>query len=375
MLGAFKFSVFQQVLKRIPSTVRTTAPSVNLSGTSHRVYAARSRGARQLFFSHKKPLRFPALARHGVLLAGVAEAIYLSQNTPVITQQQHDELREEMILDIKRSVLKIREGLYREAEDLLHIAMGFAKQIQDYKAESYILDMLANIYFEEKKYRKAEETFKEVLRRELSTGRSEDNEAVIEISAKLAKIYAEQGHIDKAKLGFDFCLEHLEKKLENVPEDQKEAIADLLLKVVHWGSEFFLRLEDKAENSVTHATSLIEKGLDKAKQLEQTGSEAYQLLANNLSTLYAWQHRVEEAISVMKETINLAVASEHWSLASFYLNLAHIYAENNDLANAEAMAKKALETGKKNNDAAVEEEVKKLVADLELRFPGQNIKL
>lgn len=129
-------------------------------------------------------------------------------------------------------------------------------------------------------------------------------------------------------------------------------------------------METKTEDTLHAASSMLEKGLQRARELEQTGSEAYQTLSNNLSTIYAWQKRFDEAVSVMKETIKLAIASEHWSLAHFYLNLAHIYAEHNDYSNAEAHAAKALEVAKKTEDTEVEQEVKRLRDDLRKRFPN-----
>lgn len=175
---------------------------------------------------------FAAPPQRVLLFAGVAESIFLSQSTPVISEKQREGLREGMILDIKRSILKLREGLFKEAEDILHIALGVARQIEDPRGEVYILDMLANIYFEEKRYDLAEATFKDVLRRELQSGKPENTEGIIEVSAKLARLYAEQGQVDKAKSGFDFCFSHLDKKLGELEDDNKEQVVDLFLKVL-----------------------------------------------------------------------------------------------------------------------------------------------
>ena len=203
-------------------------------------------------------------------------------------------------------------------------------------------------------------------------GKPDDTEAIVEISAKLARMYAETRQFDKARAGFEFCLERLEKKLENLSEEKKEEVVDLFFKVLQWGSEFLLNVEDKADDAVVEATELIERGLEKARALEQTGSAAYQTLANNLSTLYTWQNRMDEAVTVMKETIKLAVASEHWSLSHFYLNLAHIYAENGDLTNAEITAEKALEVAKSTKDAEILAAVEKLQASLKKRLSEKN---
>ena len=234
--------------------------------------------------------------------------------------------------------------------------------------EVYILDLLANLYFEERKYEQAESIFKEVLKRELALGKPEESEGIVEVSAKLARIYGVTNQIDKARAGFDYCLNKMESLMTNLTEEKKGEVVDLFLKVLQWGSEFLLSAEDKAEDSLLEATEMIENGLEKVKQLEQTGSEAYQTLASNLSTLYSWQDRAEDAVAVMKETIKLAVASEHWSLSHFYINLAQIYAQNGDVSSAKEAANKAMETAKRTKDPAVEKDIRSLKEELEKKM-------
>ena len=301
------------------------------------------------------------------LFAGATEAILLSSTIPVKDEKQRQELHESMVLNIKKAILKLRDQEFNNAEDLLHVALGIAQQIKDEQAEIFILDLLANMYFETRDYVKAEKAFKEVLSRELSSGRPEDTESVIEISAKLAKMYAEKGDTEKAKSGFDFCIEKFEKVFAELTENNKEEVMDLYFKVVQWGSELLVDMESKSEESLKEATKLIEKALQKAKELKQTGSMSYQTLANNLSTLYAWQNRVEEAVEMMTDTIKLAMSSGHWSLGSFHLNLAHIYAEHGDFANAEIQMKKAEDWAKSRKDEILAKEIERLKEDLRHR--------
>ncbi|OWA55571.1 putative Tetratricopeptide repeat protein 19-like protein, mitochondrial, partial [Hypsibius exemplaris] len=226
-----------------------------------------------------------------LLYCGVGvELVGSTFSEPIQTaEEKQKQLKEDMIMDIKRAILFLRDGHFRKAEDILHVALTKARNLKDPQGEVYVLDLLANLYYEERQYDKAEATFKEVLRRELAAGKPEDTDAIVEISAKLARMYAETRQFDKARAGFDFCLEKLEKKLETLTEDKKEEVVDLFFKVLQWGSEFLLNVEDKADEALVEATELIEHGLATAKRLEQTGSAAYQTLANNLSTLYTWQ--------------------------------------------------------------------------------------
>ncbi|KAF3857574.1 hypothetical protein F7725_010775 [Dissostichus mawsoni] len=61
---------------------------------------------------------------------------------------------------------------------------------------------------------KAEKLFKAAMSFMLSGGTPEDDNAVIEMSLKLATIYAEQNKTELAEHGFRFCLESLQEKLQ-----------------------------------------------------------------------------------------------------------------------------------------------------------------
>ncbi|KAF3857567.1 hypothetical protein F7725_010768 [Dissostichus mawsoni] len=60
----------------------------------------------------------------------------------------------------------------------------------------------------------AEKLFKAAMSFMLSGGTPEDDNAVIEMSLKLATIYAEQNKTELAEHGFRFCLESLQEKLQ-----------------------------------------------------------------------------------------------------------------------------------------------------------------
>lgn len=60
---------------------------------------------------------------------------------------------------------------------------------------------------------KAENLYKTVIQRQINKGIDEDNNGIIEMSLKLAKIYGEWKDHDKAKAGFDFCIKAQETKM------------------------------------------------------------------------------------------------------------------------------------------------------------------
>jgi tetratricopeptide repeat protein 19 len=62
---------------------------------------------------------------------------------------------------------------------------------------------------------KAEKLFKEVMKRILSTGTSQDDNKIVSMSLKLAAVYAAWKHDDSALTGFRFCIDAQEKKIAN----------------------------------------------------------------------------------------------------------------------------------------------------------------
>ena len=62
---------------------------------------------------------------------------------------------------------------------------------------------------------KAERLFKDVMSRLLSKGSAEDDNKMVGISLKLARIYGEWNQDEKAVVGYKFAIDAQEKKIKN----------------------------------------------------------------------------------------------------------------------------------------------------------------
>ena len=62
---------------------------------------------------------------------------------------------------------------------------------------------------------KAENLYKTVIQRVINKGINEDDNSIIEMSLKLAKIYGKWRDHEKAKAGFDFCIKAQETKMKS----------------------------------------------------------------------------------------------------------------------------------------------------------------
>ncbi|XP_035861291.1 tetratricopeptide repeat protein 19, mitochondrial isoform X1 [Sander lucioperca] len=156
----------------------------------------------------------------GVLWAAVAFSLFRSD------EDQRDEAQrkeDDIILLLKKAKLSVYRGQLQAASGFLHQAVALAHQTHNTQAIIYTYSLMANLAYVQGQLDSAEKLFKAAMSFLLSGGTPQDDNAVIEMSLKLATIYAEQNKTELAEQGFSFCLESLEAKL-----NQKETAAEEL---------------------------------------------------------------------------------------------------------------------------------------------------
>ncbi|XP_058984064.1 tetratricopeptide repeat protein 19 homolog, mitochondrial isoform X2 [Musca domestica] len=131
-----------------------------------------------------------------------------------------DETPEDKLTNtIKRAIMSINNQQYEKAEQILHLALRMAQDLQSRDGITYVYDVMANLALEREQYEKAEKLFSEVMKRLLEEGYQEDNLKVIHISLKLANIAHHLGKVEKSMLGFNWTLPKIEKRAESNPDD------------------------------------------------------------------------------------------------------------------------------------------------------------
>nr|XP_031541771.1 tetratricopeptide repeat protein 19, mitochondrial isoform X2 [Vicugna pacos] len=117
-----------------------------------------------------------------------------------------------------------------EAELLLHDALRLAFKSNNKKAVTYTYDLfvicfqMANLAFIRGQLENAEKLFKATMSYLLGGGMQQEDNVIIEISLKLASIYAAQNRQDLALAGYEFCISTLEEKIGR----EKESAEDVL---------------------------------------------------------------------------------------------------------------------------------------------------
>lgn len=268
-------------------------------------------------------------------------------------EEEEEEKREsQLITMIKLGILALQRGQLNKAEQLLHVALKAAQEAQNTQAVTYIFDLLANLAYQREEYTKAEKLFKDVLQRMFSDGMPEDDNAVVEISLKLASVYASRGDYEKAVEGFHFCLGTQEEKIKKHGENNVDEDTLLLWSMsMDWYARFLLNLQ-KYDLAKKHFI----KAYEMSERVQGLGHPQTAVLLNDIGSVCSLQKNYTEAISYLEKAIDAARESQSQDIGSFYVNLGAVYLQQGMLLEAERFCKEGLLLARKmKNNEAVDE--------------------
>ncbi|MEE6468510.1 hypothetical protein FKM82_008301 [Ascaphus truei] len=134
---------------------------------------------------------------------------------------------ENLIYLLKKAKLSIMKGEMEEAEEILHQALHLAQQSDSKRGIIYTYDLMANLAILRGQLESSEKLFKATLVFMLDGGVKQDHISFIEISLKLASIYAAQNQNKLAVAGYQFCIMTLEEKIEKEKDLPVEILAAL----------------------------------------------------------------------------------------------------------------------------------------------------
>lgn len=94
-----------------------------------------------------------------------------------------------LVTTIKRGILCIQREEYNKAEQILHLALKMATDLQSKDGITYCYDVMANLAMEIGDFKKAENLFKNVMQRLFADGFKEDDNNVFIYDRKLDQIF------------------------------------------------------------------------------------------------------------------------------------------------------------------------------------------
>ncbi|XP_040911740.1 tetratricopeptide repeat protein 19, mitochondrial isoform X2 [Toxotes jaculatrix] len=290
----------------------------------------------------------------GRLWAAVAFSLFSSSN-----EDQRDELQrreDEMILLLKKAKLSLHRGQLQAASGFLHQAVALAHQTHNTQAIIYTYSLMANLAYVQGHLDNAEKLFKAAMSFMLSGGTPEDDNAIIEMSLKLATIYAEQNKVELAEHGFRFCTESLEAKLEkqkDLPAQEQTEEQEAQRKETRLLLGLCLDSRARYRASTRH---LVQAGQDYQNALniccQEQGETHPQtlVLMSDLATILDLQGRHDEALALVQQAVDRSRSAGHPDQHVLLGNMAGILLHKGQLEDSVRFYHEALSLARQAGD-------------------------
>ncbi|KAJ8336903.1 hypothetical protein SKAU_G00381230 [Synaphobranchus kaupii] len=281
---------------------------------------------------------------------------------------------DEIIMLLKRAKLSIMQDELEAASRFLHQAIRLAHLSHNNQAIIYTYSLMANLAFVQGQLTNAEKLFKAAMSFLLSGGTPQDDNAVIEMSLKLATIYATQKRHELADHGFRFCLESLEAKIEK----QKELPADDLPDEERKDTKLLLGLclDSRARyRTAMHRLEQAQGDYQRALQIcrEEQGEAHPQtlVLMNDLATVLDMQGHHQEALGQVKRAVELGQEAGHPDQHVLLGNMAGILLHQGNLEESARLYQEALAMAQANGDGEAVEQIQEGLKELDNKKDGQ----
>ncbi|XP_055597851.1 tetratricopeptide repeat protein 19 homolog, mitochondrial [Uranotaenia lowii] len=248
----------------------------------------------------------------------------------------------QLVTTIKMSILSIQREEYKKAEQLLHVALKMAQDLQSKDGITYIYDIMANLAMEVGEFSKAEKLFANVMQRLFADGFLEDHIKMLHISSKISHIAQLQGHLDKALIGFEWTLKKLEENLKNAPGDKE--IRELWGITKNWYAQLLMELK-----RFTEAKSCFLQAYEAYTEIHGKLTEEGLTILNNLSVACSNLEDYVTAEYYLKQAIALAAQLPEQTEAGIYrANLGLLYLQQGLLEQAREFCSFAWKHGTKH---------------------------
>ena len=239
------------------------------------------------------------------------------------------------------------------ADEICHDALQLLKKFNDggvwpqrkvLLATVYLYDFMGKISLSVGDYERAEKLFKECMKGCIQSGRPQDDDAIIELSMKLAMIYALQKKHDDADLGYNFCIDTQRKKLENTKDMSSEAVKNghaLLGMCLHSYGKYLIQNKKYKE-----AEEKIEESVALAKKYMGDNHPQVPVIYCDLANAAAMQGKYDYSLECLNKGRQLA-KPDSVDMVWLLINQGPVEAKKNDIRSAKISCNKAKEIAQK----------------------------
>ncbi|XP_060729992.1 tetratricopeptide repeat protein 19, mitochondrial isoform X1 [Tachysurus vachellii] len=301
------------------------------------------------------------------LWTAVAFSLFGSTDDRTDAQKMEDEI----ILLLKKAKYSMMLGELDAANGFLHKAVRLAHQSHNNDAIIYTYTLMANLAFIQGELDNAEKLFKAALSFVLSGGTPQDDNAVIEMSLKLASIYATQNKNELAEHGFQFCTESLEAKLEkqkDLPPDTISAEEERKDTRLLLGLSLDARARYLASSRrFTGACRDYRHALQICQEEQGEAHPQTLVLMSDLATVLDLQGKHDEALAQVKKAVELGHAAGYPEQHVLLGNMAGILMHKGEFEESVKMYEEALALAKAAGDVEAVEQFEEGLKELRRR--------
>ncbi|XP_054870641.1 tetratricopeptide repeat protein 19, mitochondrial, partial [Amphiprion ocellaris] len=291
-------------------------------------------------------------------------------------EDQRDEAQrkeDEMVLLLKKAKLSMHRGQLQAASGFLHQAVVLAHQNHNNQAIIYTYSLMANLAYVQGQLDSAEKLFKAAMSFMLAGGTPQDDNAVIEMSLKLATIYAEQNRAELAEHGFRFCTESLEAKLEKhkeLQEDEQTEEQEVLRKETRLLLGLCLDSRARYRAATLHLKQAGQDYLDALNICLQEQGETHPqtlVLMSDLATILDLQGRHDDALVLVQQAVDLSRSAGHPDQHVLLGNLAGILLHTGRMDDSVRFYQEALHLARQAGDQEAVERIQEGLREVKNR--------
>ncbi|KMY90927.1 tetratricopeptide repeat protein 19 homolog, mitochondrial isoform X1 [Drosophila simulans] len=281
------------------------------------------------------------------------------------TDEKEETPEEKLIKTIKRSILCIQREQYDKAEQMLHLALRMAQDIQSKDGITYVFDLMANLAMEREQFKKAEKIFTDVMKRLFAEGHTEESPKILHISSKIAHMSQLQGDLEKSFQGFTWTLQQLAKLLEKMPDDKD--ILELYGLTKNWFGQLLMK-----QGKYLEAKNLFKEAFDTLINVYGAVNDASVTILNNISVAYVNLEKYTEAretlLEAMELTKELKDATQEGILQA---NLGLVYLREGLMSQAENACRLAWKLGKQHQNPDAVEQAEYCLNEIKTTLNGE----
>lgn len=278
-----------------------------------------------------------------------------------------------MVLLLKKAKLSMHRGQLQAASGFLHQAVVLAHQNHNNQAIIYTYSLMANLAYVQGQLDSAEKLFKAAMSFMLAGGTPQDDNGVIEMSLKLATIYAEQNRAELAEHGFRFCTESLEAKLEKykeLQEDEQTEEQEVLRKETRLLLGLCLDSRARYRAATRHLKQAGQDYLDALNICRQEQGETHPqtlVLMSDLATILDLQGRHDDALVLVQQAVDLSRSAGHPDQHVLLGNLAGILLHTGRMDDSVRFYQEALHLARQAGDQEAVERIQEGLKEVKKR--------